>query len=154
MQSKYLFPYKSRFVGLGLILLHIPIRIIWEMAVPGLSEHRLPQKPGDSMLFTSQHLFYISSAILMLVGLFLIAFSKEKIEDEQIAQLRLDSLRWSIYLNYLILLLSLIFTNGIDFIDILRLNLWVPLLFFIIRFRWVLYRLNKSLTAEKNYHEE
>jgi len=85
----------------------------------------------------------------MLVGLFLIAFSKEKIEDEQIAQLRLDSLRWAIYLNYLILLLSLVFTNGIDFIDILRLNLWVPLLFFIIRFRWVLYRLNRSLTIEK-----
>jgi hypothetical protein len=27
----------------------------------------------------------------------------------------------------------------------LRLNLWVPLLFFIARFRWVLYRLNRSL---------
>jgi len=150
MQSKYLFPYKSRFVGLGLILLHIPVRIIWEYLYPGLSEHQLPQKPSDSMLFTNQHLFSITSAILMLVGLFLIAFSKEKIEDEQIAQLRLDSLRWAIYLNYLILLLSLIFTNGVDFIDILRLNLWVPLLFFIIRFRWVIFRLNKSVTAEKN----
>ncbi|MBS1596860.1 MAG: hypothetical protein JST75_01440 [Bacteroidetes bacterium] len=150
MGSKYLFPYKSRFVGIGLILLHIPIRAIWEYLYPGLGEHHLPVKPGDSVLFTNQHLFSITSAILMLVGLFLIAFSKEKIEDEQIAQLRLDSLRWSIYLNYLILLLSLIFTNGIDFIDILRLNLWVPLLFFIIRFRWVLFRLNRSLTEEKN----
>ena len=149
MQSKYLFPYKSRFLGIGLILLHIPIRAVWEYLYPGLSEHRLPEKPGDSVLFTNQHLFTITSSILMLVGLFLIAFSKEKIEDEQIAQLRLDSLRWAIYLNYLILLLSLVFTNGIDFIDILRLNLWVPLLFFIIRFRWVLYRLNRSLTIEK-----
>ena len=150
MQSKYLFPYRSRFVGLALILLHIPVRATWEYFYPSLSEHKLPVKPGDSLLFTNQHLFYITSAILMLTGLFLIAFSKEKIEDEQIAQLRLDSLRWAIYLNYVILLLSLVFTNGVDFIDILRLNLWVPLLFFIIRFRWVLFRLNRSLTAEKN----
>ena len=41
---------------------------------------------------------------MVLVGLFLIAFSKEKIEDEQIVQFRLDSLRWAIYLNYAILL--------------------------------------------------
>jgi hypothetical protein len=150
MRANYLFPYKSRWIGLGLILLHIPVRLIWENLYPGLNEHRLPQKPSDSMLFTNAHLFYIVSAILVLVGLFLIAFSKEKIEDEQISQLRLDSLRWAIYLNYLILLLSLIFTNGIDFIDMLRLNLWVPLVFFIIRFRWVIYRLNRSLKMEKS----
>jgi hypothetical protein len=106
------------------------------------------------MLFTNEHLFFIVSIILVLVGLFLIAFSKEKIEDEQISQLRLDSLRWAIYLNYLILLFSLIFTNGIDFIDILRLNIWVPLVFFIIRFRWVIFRLNRSLNLEKSNHEE
>ena len=150
MRANYLFPYKSRWIGLGLILLHIPIRIIWEMISPGLDTHKLPEKPSDSMLFTNQHLFTIASSILVLIGLFLIAFSKEKIEDEQISQLRLDSLRWAIYMNYFILLLSLIFTNGIDFIDMLRLNLWVPLVFFIIRFRWVIYRLNRSLNLEKN----
>jgi len=122
------------------------------MLYPGLDSHRLPEKPSDSILFTNQHLFSIVSTILVLVGLFLIAFSKEKIEDEQISQLRLDSLRWAIYLNYLILLLSLIFTNGIDLIDILRLNIWVPLVFFIIRFRWVIYRLNRSLKMEKSLH--
>jgi len=154
MRVKYLFPYKSRFIGLGLILLHIPIRLIWEWQYPGLDSHSLPHNREDSMLFTNQHLFTIASSILVLTGLFLIAFSKEKIEDEQISQLRLDSLRWAIYMNYLILLLSLIFTNGIDFIDMLRLNLWVPLVFFIIRFRWVIYRLNRSLKLERSRHEE
>jgi len=150
MRANYLFPYKSRWIGLGLILLHIPVRKIWEALYPGLDSHRLPEKPSDSMLFTNAHLFFIVSSILVLIGLFLIAFSKEKIEDEQISQLRLDSLRWAIYLNYLILLLSLIFTNGIDFIGMLRLNLWGPLIFFIIRFRWVIYRLNRSVNTEKS----
>lgn len=143
MKDKYLLPYKSRWIGLVLILLHVPIRAIWEIYYPGIDEHRLPVDPNDSMLFTNAHLFFIASTLLVLTGLFLIAFSKEKIEDEQISQLRLDSLRWSIYLNYALLILSLIFTNGVNFIDMLRLNLWMPLVFFIIRFRWVIYRQNK-----------
>ncbi len=153
MRTNYLFSYKSRFIGLGLILLHIPIRLFWEMAYPGLGSHHLPTGPADSALFTNEHLFNIVSTILVLTGLFLIAFSKEKIEDEQISQLRLDSLRWAIYLNYLILLGSLIFTTGIDLFDILRLNIWVPLIFFIVRFRWVIFRLNRSLKTDK-HHEE
>lgn len=143
MKDKYLLPYKSRWIGLTLILLHIPIRAIWEIYYPDIDEHKLPSTPQDSMLFTNAHLFYLASSLLILTGLFLIAFSKEKIEDEQISQLRLDSLRWAIYVNYAIMILTLIFTNGINFIDMLRLNLWLPLVFFIIRFRWVVYRQNK-----------
>jgi hypothetical protein len=143
MKTKYLLPYKSRWIGLALILLHVPVRAIWEIYYPNLDEYKLPTLPQDSMLFTNAHLFYITSSILVLTGLFLIAFSKEKIEDEQISQLRLDSLRWAIYVNYALLILTLIFTNGVNFIDMLRLNLWLPLIFFIIRFRWVIYRQNK-----------
>lgn len=146
MKGRYLFPYRSRFIGLWLILIHIPIKVIWQTKNPRLDFHSMPSSTEDSVLFTTAHLFFICSTLLVLIGLFLIAFAKEKIEDEQILQLRLDSLRWAIYLNYVLLILSLIFTNGINFIDILRLNLWIPLLFFIIRFRWVIFRLNRSLT--------
>ena len=84
----------------------------------------------------------------MLIGLILVAFAKEKIEDEQITQLRLDSLQWAIYLNYLILVVTLVFTGRQDYKDVLQLNLWVPLVFFIVRFRWVIFRLNRSLSRE------
>lgn len=147
MKDKYLLPYRSRRIGLMLIFLHIPIRAIWEIYYPDIDEHRLPTMPEDSILFTNAHLFYLASSLLVLTGLFLIAFSKEKVEDEQISKLRLDSLRWAIYVNYTLLILSLIFTNGINFIDMLRLNLWVPLMFFIIRFRWVIYSQNKLSKA-------
>ena len=145
MRSRYLFPYRSRYLGIFLILLHIPVTVAWRHSNSGQAFHGLATDTMDSMLFTKNLFFFITSSVLVLLGLFLIAFSKEKIEDEQIFQLRLDSLRWAIYCNYLILILSIVFTNGIDFIDMLRLNLWVPLVFFIIRFRWVLFRLNRSL---------
>ncbi|HMH24863.1 MAG TPA: hypothetical protein VK563_23975 [Puia sp.] len=144
MKTKYLFPYKSRFIGLLLILIHVPVVAIWESKNPGMNYHRLAKVTGP-VLFTKEHLIFCTISLLVLVGLFLIAFSKEKIEDEQIGRLRLDSLQWAIYFNYFMLMISIIFTNSIDFTDILQLNLWLPLLFFIIRFRWVIFRLNRSL---------
>ena len=82
----------------------------------------------------------------MTVGLFLVAFAKEKIEDEQIWSIRLESLRWAIYVNYAILIVSLVFLDDVH--HIMELNLWVPLIFFIIRFQWIIFRLNRSLKRE------
>jgi hypothetical protein len=147
MRTNYLFPFKSRYIGIGLILLHIPIKLLWDALYPGDHHQAQPSSSGGSLLFSPPHLFFIGTTLLVLVGLFLIAFSRERIEDEQIIQLRLDSLRWAIYLNYAILLCSLLFTGDGESDHILLLNIWLPLLFFILRFQWVLYRLNRSATS-------
>ena len=141
MKAQFLFPYWCRYAGWALVILHIPIALLGRSHGLGNDENLT-----DDKLFNSQHLFFIGTALLMVVGLFLVAFAKEKIEDEQLWQIRLDSLRWAIYLNYLILISSLVFIN--DTGHILKLNLWVPLVFFIIRFRWVIFRLNRSLKED------
>ena len=144
MREKYLFPYSSRFIGIGLILVHVPIKLLWDHFYPNGFEQQQSSPGLTGFLFSAPHLFFIGTTLMVLVGLFLIAFSRERVEDEQITQLRLDSLRWAIYLNYAILLFSLIFTYGQDSNHILMLNIWLPLLFFILRFQWVIYRLNRS----------
>src|SRR5258706_9318201 len=111
MRTNYLFPFKTRYFGLALILLHIPIKLLWDSLYPGGDEYHDPTAGNSGFLFSPSHLFFIGTTLMVLVGLFLVAFSKEKIEDEQIVQLRLDSLRWAIYLNYAILLFGLIFTH-------------------------------------------
>lgn len=125
MKPAFLFPYWFRYLGWSLVILHVPVAAL------------------DHHIGWDQHLFFISTTLLMSLGLFFVAFAKERIEDEQIWQLRLHSLRWAIYVNYLILILGLFFIN--DTFHILQLNLWVPLLFFIIRFRWAIYTLNRDL---------
>ena len=102
--------------------------------------------PVSQGIFSGEHLFFICTSLLMVTGLFLVAFAKERIEDEQIWHIRLDSLRWAIYINYLILIISLFFIEDVG--HMLELNLWVPLIFFIVRFRWVIYRLNRSARGE------
>ena len=149
MRTNYLFPFKTRYFGLALVLLHIPIKLLWDSLYPEGYSHHAPAADTNGFLFSPPHLFFIGTTLMVLVGLFLIAFSKEKIEDEQIVQLRLDSLRWAIYLNYAILLFSLVFTYGGESNHILMLNIWLPLLFFILRFQWVLYRLKRSVKSDE-----
>jgi hypothetical protein len=142
MKSRFLFPYWCRYLGWSLVIAHVPMSIIGR--ANGMI-NPLDNPPTQS-LFTGEHLFFICTSLVMALGLFIVAFSREKIEDEQIWHVRLDSLRWAIYINYLVLIASLIFIY--DTAHILELNLWVPLIFFIIRFRWVIYRLNRSLSRE------
>lgn len=139
MKPQFLFPYWFRYLGWGCVLAHIPLAMI------GRSHGMVNVMDGSQgeSIFSGEHIFFICTTLLMAVGLFFVAFAKEKIEDEQIAQMRLTSLRWAIYLNYLILITSLIFIT--DTGHILELNLWVPLLFFILHFRWKIYRLNRSM---------
>jgi hypothetical protein len=143
MKTHFLFPYWCRYLGWGLAIAHVPIAVIGRMN--GMF-NILDDQSRNLSLFTGEHLFFMCTALLMTLGLFLVAFAKEKIEDEQIWQIRLDSLRWSIYINYLILIISLVFIN--DTGHILELNLWVPLIFFIVRFRWAIFKLNRSLSRE------
>src|ERR1700748_1737046 len=100
MKTRFLFPYWCKYLGVILFLVHLPVYVFRKDL--GLAD----LAPTDS-LFSAYHAFYLLTSILMLAGLVLFAFSKEKIEDEQIAQLRMDSLQWAIYLSYIIVIVWL-----------------------------------------------
>ncbi|HTI60349.1 hypothetical protein [Mucilaginibacter sp.] len=143
MKNRFLFPYWFRYLGWGLVIVHVPLSML------GRSHgmiNIMDAQPTNGGPFSGEHLFFICTSLVMATGLFFVAFAKEKMEDEQIWQIRLDSLRWAIYINYIILIASLVFIEDVG--HMLELNLWVPLIFFIIRFRWVIFRLNRSLSRE------
>lgn len=86
-------------------------------------------------------------SIALLVGLLLLAFSKEKIEDEWIQRVRLESLQWAILINSILLIAFTLFTYGMPFFSVMIYNMFTPLLIFVGRFYYVLYlnpRLSKS----------
>ena len=137
MKPLFLFPYWGRYLGYFLVFVHIPF-VLYKKQLMGLHGDE-----ADMGIFNGRHLFFMSTTLLMAIGLFIVAFSKEKIEDEQIVQLRLDSLQWAVYVNYLFLIISLVFSTDTE--HILFLNLLVPLVFFIIRFRWKIFQNNRLI---------
>lgn len=92
-------------------------------------------------LITNQMIEEIAQ-ILVLAGLFLIAFSREKIESEMMDGLRLKAFIIAAYINVIFLIFSLLTTFGFGFVGalVLFMNLW--LISYTIIFR-VLLRKNK-----------
>ena len=79
------------------------------------------------------------AAIGTIVGMLLVAFSKVKTEDEYVSKTRLESLQWAIYLNFLLLILAIIFIHGMAFFSVIVYNMFTPLILFIIRFHYILF---------------
>lgn len=87
--------------------------------------------------------------VLFIVGCLLIGFTKEKYEDEFIAKIRLSSLLWAVFVNYMLLLIAFIFIYDIAFLNVMIYNMFTVLLIFISRFNYILYKNSKTVSDEK-----
>jgi hypothetical protein len=148
MKTIFLFPHTWRKAGIALFLTGLLVFAISNFYAESISNLQTAQySQGGKFDFS----VLITDVILLTLisGLLLIGFSKEQTEDEQIFQLRLSCLQWSMYLNYLVLILSVVFINGLHFFYVIVYNMFTPLLFFTVVFRWRIYQLNR-LTAEED----
>lgn len=81
----------------------------------------------------------------IIVALLFIAFAREKTEDEYIAHTRLESLKWAVLINYVLLLLATWLVHGLAYIDVMMYNMLTVLIIFIVRFNYALSN-SKKLT--------
>lgn len=158
MKTKILFP--NQFKRIGWIIL-IPSVILGILYVFGVCEFEFLDNakmfalysddfPGGLVFkFEKNNISDEILGILCIVGAILIAFSKEKHEDEYIAKIRMESLVWATYINYAILIFCMLFFYGIGFLYVMIFNMFTILLFFIIRFYYLIYKSNKTLSREK-----
>lgn len=158
MKLNYLFPH--RFKRIGIMLLIPSIFLGWYVVnydiEPELFDLKVPAIFVDE-IFGEKYIFGMTEnnilneliGIILIVSFLMVAFSKEKQEDELIAKVRLESLVWATYVNYAVLLISMIFIFGISFLWVMIFNMFTILLFFIIRFNWQVKKLNKHMAHEE-----
>jgi len=106
---------------------------------------------GHKQFFSFIHTNIINTVtgILFIVGGLLVSFSKEKTEDEFIANLRQSSLLWAVFVNYILLLAAFAFIYGTAFFNVMVYNMFTVLIIFIARFNYMLYRNSKLIPNEK-----
>jgi FlaA1/EpsC-like NDP-sugar epimerase len=143
MKTKFLFP--NRFKQIGWILL-IPSALLGIYLVVNLGKG--PIFPKSLNILESNYTRTIVG-VLFIIAAILVAFSKEKHEDEFISKIRLESLVWATYINYAILIFCFLFFFEWNFIYVMIFNMFTILIFFIARFNFLLNRMNKSLNHEK-----
>jgi hypothetical protein len=86
----------------------------------------------------------------IIISLLLIAFSREKQEDEFISQLRLESLQWAVLINYILLLAATWIVYQFAYIDVMMYNMLTVLLLFILRFHILLWKNKYSTDHQKS----
>ena len=158
MKTKFLFPYQYKRIGWILLIpstiLGISI-LFFDSKFKSLDSKVFTfYSDGFGVEKTIMGVFdgnYVNTiaGILFLIGAILVAFSKEKHEDEFILKTRLESLVWAIYVNYAILAFCTIFFFNLEFLIVMIFNMYTVLIFFIIRFYYILYKTKKSLSHEK-----
>ncbi len=158
MKTNLLLPHSFRMVGwIMLALMVVPGLMIvfgnFELSFLDMDVFTVYDSgfPGINTYFsmTDNNLTNEVVGILFLLGAVFVAFSKEKMEDEFIAKIRLDSLLWAVYLNYAILLFCFLFFYGFGFMAVMILNMYSVLLFFIIRYHIVLIRYKRIESHEE-----
>ena len=82
--------------------------------------------------------------VLLITGLFFIAFSKEKVESEILNQLRLRTFYISSYFNLIYILISILFFYGFGFVGALTFFAVGWLVIYILVFRYLVYRLGRT----------
>lgn len=162
MNTRLLFPHRFRLIGwlilvpmvvLGTATMYWDFQWDWlDIPLPKWLS-ATPNKAGginfDNLgaLGSSINLTNELAALGSIGGLLIVAFSKEKVEDEMIVQLRLEALQWSIYANYVVLGVGILLVYGLAFYTVTVYNMFTVLLVFIARFRWLVYKNNQLLAA-------
>jgi len=160
MKTNYLFPNKFKRIGWFIL---IPSAIIGLVTLvyeyePSFLDFNVPAILVDELTFSDSKKFFrmVNNnvlneifGILIIISSLIVAFSKEKSEDEYISKIRLESLVWAVYFNYGILLFSFLFIFDLSFLWVMIFNMFTVLLFFIIRFNWQISKLKKSANYEE-----
>jgi len=162
MKTKnYLLPNQFKKMGWGLFILTTLFAIyylcydqepaMFDLKAFALFRGDLFLGPGERSYFTfiDDNIGNEIIGVFGIIACLFIAFSKETYEDELVAKIRLDSLLWATYCNYIILLFTVIFIYGLPFFWVLVFNMYTTLVVFIIRFNWMNYKFKKSMSNEE-----
>ena len=156
-ESKMLLPYRWKKIGWFLLVPFFVLGLLYLVLGDDFTFNFARLHFGTNTFFSGGNwLFSLKNndltdeiiSIGLIVGILLTAFSKEKVEDEWIARTRLDAMLWAVYLNTILLLLSIIFLYGDLFWQVMILNLFTAPLFFLLRFRYVLWQSEKENNNE------
>jgi FlaA1/EpsC-like NDP-sugar epimerase len=156
-----LFPYSYRYIGwplliagliLGFFLVFFDFSISWldikVLSIAGGGQILKAETESSFLKLADDNFTNELVALLVLIGSVLVAFSKEKVEDEFFQQLRFESIIWALKIQSLALLLAVLFLYNFAFLTFMMVALVSFYVLYIGRYHYQLMKLKKSNHAE------
>lgn len=158
MPSEFLLPNKYKLIGWCLL---IPVSILGIILT--FNDLEIFSIKAKTFALVNEAFFEDSSffqvittnvtptilGVLFIIAALMVGFSKEKKEDEFIASVRLSSLVWAVWVNYILLFLCFALVYGGSFFTVMIYNMFTVLIIFIVRFHYILYKHSKSVSDEQ-----
>ncbi len=145
MKSKLLLPHRFKTIGILLLIPMLALGIAGQFFAFNFDFLSISHTPGFTDIEFQQNLTDEVTLTGIVLGLLFIAFAREKQEDEFISKLRLESLQWSVIINYILLLIATWTIYGTYYLNVMIWNILTILAIFVVRFHIVLYK-NKTIT--------
>lgn len=158
MKTRFLFPHSWRFPAV-VLLIPSSFAAIWMLFAnyePDWLNWNLFVMHSDQVFENATRFGFIQdnvglelSGTIVLICLILLAFSADKTEDEFTLRLRYEALTWATLVNYSVIALSIWLIYGLSFLFVLIFNLFLILILFIMRFRYLIYKAGKTADHEE-----
>lgn len=143
MKNSMLLPYRFKKIGWAIFIPTLLLGIV--VAFQGLDTIGLTKMLSQDIETWINNLLIIG----ILCGSLFITCSREKIEDEMIARIRLDALLFALYANTAVIVISTFAINGLAFVNVMVYNLFTLPLLFLVILRYRLWRLKKTTRNEE-----
>ena len=154
MLNSFLLPYgfkkigwvifiPTALLGLGLLLSGFDAETAFHWL--GLPVHTGP----DDLISNAGYWLNNIALIGTSVGGIFVACSKERIEDEMIARIRLNALLTALYINYAALVVCALLIYDLEFLNVMACGMMSMLVLFLLIYRIALWRFRKSTGHEE-----
>ncbi|MDD2560112.1 MAG: hypothetical protein PHE04_05530 [Bacteroidales bacterium] len=148
MKKSYLFPPVFKWIGWSIFPLFFAMGVaflFFDYAFFDLNCKVLALvDDGKNFKLMNNDIYEEITIIGLIVSMIFIAFSKEKDEDECIAQIRMQSLVWSILIGSVLLILATVFVYGFAYATVAFLNMFLILFLFVIKFNIELHKFRRT----------
>ena len=150
MISKYLLPHRLRNIGYILTLISSilgAMYLFWDIDPKCFFIGEKNDLLGGEYLFLRKSINFYDEllCIMLVIGQILIAFSKEKIEDEYTQYLRLDAFLWSVYANAILIIINSILFYDFLYISIMAIQMFSFLFIYILRFHFLMWKESRAV---------
>ncbi|RLD45931.1 MAG: hypothetical protein DRI86_04590 [Bacteroidetes bacterium] len=152
MNQNFLFPHSYKRPALIVLIICILFSIYLSVfgSEPDFLNFNIGEKMrGDELKVITRNFAFTIDGILLIISSIVYGFSKEKVEDEYIQKIRLESLVWAVYINYALVIITFLILYDISFLYVMVYNLFTVLIIFNIKFYISKTKLNKSLSDEE-----
>ncbi len=143
MKTMQLLAPKWKWLGAVLAALGLVLgffAVFHEFEFPWLSVQLRDGEETDFFKSAEENFTNEIALTLTVVGLLILAYTREKVEDERVRLIRLEAFQWSVLISFLLVLTGNWLLYSTDFYMFMVFNLFTPLVIFVLRFHYVLYR--------------